>query len=163
MLRSLEDLANATPKDYLSHVPKDIEHIALGMISLANQKWPIINRDDGRERIQNHSFYFVGPGAGLVVKSLIEMEQSAQGCESSRRGIQFGGPEETRAYIKWSKPWETPFPTKSNPTGGTPVAKPIFHVGIINGYLKQILTPEEWSETIKETKKLCRYAAVYKE
>lgn len=155
MLRSLEDVANATPKDYLAHVPKDAMLMAQKMIGTARQKNPIPNIDDGKERFQNYDFLYVGPGSGLVVQNLIQLGQAAFGMETSKRGIKYGSPDEIRSYVLWAKPWESPFAFAEH--------KKPFHVGILSDYYKKILTPEEWKETVAEMKRICRYIAVFKE
>jgi len=160
MLRNLEDIANATPKDYLSHSPSDPIKLASMMVNTASQKFPVINRDDGVDRMQNYEFLYVGPGAGLVVKALIEQSHVAFGLETSRRGIA-SAPDEIRSYILWGKPWESPFPSKfTTSESGQQKVRPMFHVAVINKYLKELLTQDEWQDTLKEIKKIARYAAI---
>lgn len=156
MTRDLYTLANATPKDYLEHVPKNPEGIALAMIEKANRLFPIVNRDDGVSREQNHRFLFVGPGSGFVIDTLLNQGQRAFGMEPSRRGI-MAAPDEVRGYISWVKPWENNIPSKQ---GETPTPFKMFHVALINKFLKTYFTPEEWALTVNEIKKISQYAAI---
>lgn len=156
MIRDLPTLANATPKDYLNHQPSDPQALALMMIEKARRLFPIPQVDDGIVRETNYNFLFVGPGSGVVIDTLINQGHKAWGIESSRRGI-MAAPEEIRGYISWVKPWENNFPSMK---GETPVAFKMFHVALINKFLKTYYTPEEWNSTVNEIKKLSRYAAV---
>lgn len=162
MLRSLEEVANASPVDYLAHAPKDPTSLAFHMIALAASKFPIVNRDDGVERIQNYELLYVGPGAGMVVQSLLAQGHMAMGMETSKRGIRYGSPDEVRSYVLWAKPWESPFPNKfRTPDSEQQKVRPMFHVVVINKFLKKCLTDEEWQYTLKEMKRLGRYITLF--
>jgi hypothetical protein len=71
-----------------------------------------------------------------------------------------------RNSLVWAMPWELPFasgrlqgqPIEGQHTAPTPFK--MFQVGILNKYYKEILTKDEWNESIKEIKKVCRYAAI---
>ena len=151
-MRDLPTIANSTPIDYLQHAPNQADRLALMMIEKANRLWPIPIRDDGISRETNYSFLFVGPGAGLVVQTLLDQGHKAYGIETSRRGIA-SGPETSRSYIKWCLPWETPF---ASLRGDPPTPFQMFHLTIVNKYLKTLLLPEEWSHTLKELKKVSK-------
>ncbi len=154
--RSIVELANATPKDYLEAAPKDPQALALMMIEKARRLYPIADRDDGVAREQNYCFLFVGPGAGVVIDTLINQGHRAFGMESSRRGI-MSAPDEIRGYVSWVKPWESNFPSKQ---GEHPIPFKMFHVALINKYLKTYYTEAEWEATLTEVKKLAKYAAL---
>lgn len=156
MFRTLEEVANATPKDYLSHGPLDPTLLALQMILKAERLFPISSRP-GDIVDQSYDFLYVGPGSGNVIQDLIDQGHRAFGLETSRRGIA-SAPELIRNYILWSKPWELPFPSMK---GESPVPFKMFHVALLNKYLKELLTPEEWAETVKEVKKVSKYSALY--
>jgi hypothetical protein len=156
MFRPLEDVANNTPKDYLAHIHKNPEGIALKMLGIAQSKWPIPNIDDGVVRETIYRFLYIGPGAGLVIQTLLSQGQEAWGLETSRRGIA-SAPAEVRNYILWSKPWELPFTSMK---GEPPVPYKMFHVAVVSKYLKELLNEDEWQETLKEIKKVSRYQAL---
>lgn len=150
-MRDLPTIANATPKDYLTHAPKNPDSLALQMIAKAQQLWPF-RPAQGEMADPTYTFLFVGPGAGHIVQTLIDQGHKAYGLETSKRGI-MSGPELTRSYVKWTLPWEPPFPSMS---GDHPTPFKMFHIAIINKYLKEIFTQEEWNATLKEIKKLSR-------
>ncbi len=152
-MRSLSVVANATPKDYLAHIPPNPELLALQMIEKARRLWPYVERGDGVSKEPNYEFLFVGPGAGLIVQTLLDQGHRAYGLETSRRGIA-SGPEVTRSYIKWSLPWELPFTSLQ---GEVPTPIKQFHIAIINKYLREVLTADEWQAALKEIKKVSRY------
>ena len=152
--RTLEEVANATPEDYLSHSPKDPTQLALMMEMKAQRLFPI-TQGLGVIAETSYSFLYIGPGAGLVVHTLLERGHRASALETSRRGIA-SAPEGERSYINWAKPWELPFPSMK---GEPPVPFKLFHIGIMNSYLKELLTKVEWNESLKELKKVCRYCA----
>lgn len=156
MTRDLETLANATPKDYLEHIPKSPEGVALAMIEKANRLFPIPVGQDGFSGQTNHSFLFVGPGSGFVIDTLLSQGQRAFAMEPSRRGI-MAAPDEVRGYISWVKPWENNFPSKR---GENPTPFKMFDVALINKYLKTYFTEEEWNLTVNEVKKISKYAAI---
>ena len=153
-MRTLEEVANATPKDYLTHSPKDPTQLALMMEMKAQRMFPV-PQGLGVVAETNYSFLYIGPGAGLVIQCLLDRGQRAFALETSRRGIA-SAPDLVRNYILWSKPWELPFPSKQ---GENPTNFKMFHIGIVNKYLKELLTPVEWKESLKELKKVCRYCA----
>lgn len=154
--RTLAQVADATPKDYLLQIPPNPEQIALQMIRKAEALFPI-KTGLGIVAATNYSFLFIGPGSGLVIQALLDLGHMAQALETSRRAISLA-PELVRNYINWSKPWELPYASKQGPTASQPLK--LFHVGLISKYYQKILTPVEWSESVKEIKKVCRYAAV---
>lgn len=155
MFRDLQVVANATPKDYLLHVPRDPTKLALQMETKAKMMWP--QRSEVGAVIEtNYSFLYIGPGAGLVVQTLLDRGHRAFALETSRRGIAFA-PEVVRNYVLWSKPWELPFPSRQ---GETSNPFKMFHIGILHKYYKEILNRDEWNESIKELKKVCRYSAL---
>ena len=154
--RDLKTLANATPKDYLLHQPKDPTQLALQMELKASRLFPVPQGQTGQIVETNYSFLYIGPGAGLVVQTLLDRGHRAFALETSRRGIA-NAPEMVRNYVMWAKPWELPFPSRQ---GESPSAFKMFHLGLMNKYYKEILTPVEWNESIKEIKKVCRYSAL---
>jgi len=143
MFRDLETIANATPKDYLSHGPTDPLRIALQMISKAHARNPngLISGTDVQET--NYTFLYVGPGSGLIVKTLIDQGHIATGLETSKRGISMADPL-VISYCNWSKPWETPFRNK------------YYDLALLNRYYQTILTPEEWDATVTEIKRVSK-------
>lgn len=166
MFRTLAQVANATPPDYLNHAPHDPIVLAHQMVAKARRLYPIVEADDGVSRMQGYDFLYIGPGSGLIIKVLLEQGQRAQAIETSRRGIA-SAPEEVRNYILWGKPWELPIPMNRNVqtikdgqvvTATQPFK--MYHLGILNKYLKEILTPEEWNSAVKEIKKVCQAAYV---
>ena len=142
MLRTLEEIANATPQDYSSHAPHNPHTLAVQMHYKAQQLFPKTGDGDA-----NYRLMFVGPGAGLVVKELIDMDQQARGLETSKRGISTA-PQEVWSYILWAKPWELGMGDKT------------MEVCLTNRYLKQLLTPDEWSRTVKELQRISKYTAL---
>ena len=145
--RSLEEVANATPKDYLKHSPKEPERIAYKLISMANQSFPIhVPESQGMDVnpvSTGYKFLYAGPGSGLIISTLIQEGHLAHGVETSRRGIA-SAPENFRNYVIWTKPWETSFPDK------------YFHVTLLSSYLHDILTPDEWEATVTEFKRISK-------
>jgi hypothetical protein len=140
-MRTLEEIANATPKDYLNHTPKDPVLVAHRMVQKARTMFP---KGDGDS---NHRFMFVGPGAGLVVKELIGMEQQARGVETSKRGIT-SAPNDVWSYVGWKKPWELSQGNKS------------IDICLVNRYLQTLLQPDEWSSMVKEVKRISKYTSL---
>lgn len=151
-MRDLPTIANATPTDYLSHAPTNPDQLGLQMIEKCARLYPYIERDDGVMRDPSYTLLYVGPGAGLVVQTIIDQGHRAYGIETSRRGI-VSGPETSRSYVKWALPWENPFSSKR---GDPPTPYQMFHLAIINKFLKQLLTPEEWKATTSEIKKISK-------
>lgn len=146
MFRPLDEVANATPADYLEHAADPLQ-TGLQMMQVASSKFPL--RGDGSDvQMTGHEFLYVGPGSGLVVKFLLDQDQRAQGLETSRRGIA-SAPDVVRNYCIWSKPWETAFPNKN------------FHVAFISAYLKELLTEDEWNETLKEVARVSKHSQIY--
>jgi hypothetical protein len=141
-MRSLEEIANTTPPDYLTHAPKDPLNVAYGMLSKARQLFPKTGDGD-----QNYRFMFAGPGSGLVVKELIGLEQQARGVETSKRGIT-SAPQDVWSYIGWKKPWELTQGDKA------------MDVCLVNRYLQTLLRPDEWSATVKEIKRISKYSSL---
>jgi hypothetical protein len=145
-MRTLEEIANATPTDYLNHKPKDPTGLAMQMIAKAERLFPK-NTDSGDMVDPTYSFLFIGPGAGLVVAALIAQEQRARGVETSKRGIA-SAPENIWSYIGWKKPWELSQGNKA------------VDVCLVNKYLKTLLLPDEWSRTVKEVERVSKYQAL---
>jgi hypothetical protein len=141
-MRTLEEIANSTPLDYLTHAPKDPVALAHKMLQVARQKLP--KEADGDP---NYRFMFVGPGAGLVVKELILLEQQARGVETSKRGITYA-PQDVWAYVGWKKPWELTQGDKG------------IDVCLVNRYLQTLLLPDEWSRTVAEIKRISKYSSL---
>ena len=156
MFRDLKTLANDTPKDYLTHVPKDPTQVALQMELKAQRIFPVPQGQVNEVVETNYSFLFIGPGSGLVVQALLDRGHRAFALETSRRGIA-NAPETVRNYILWAKPWELPFASKR---GEATTPFKMFHLGLLSKYYKDILSKEEWDESVKEIKKVCRYAAL---
>lgn len=166
MFRTLAQVANATPPDYLFHAPKDPLQFAFQLITKAKRLFPPNDSDDGVSRMQGYDFFYEGPGAGQIIPTLIQQGHRAFGLETSRRGIATT-PDDFRNYVLWGKPWELPIPQKQTAStiqDGQVIQSTMpfkmFHIGIINKYLKQILTPVEWNEAVKEIKKVSREAYV---
>jgi hypothetical protein len=158
-MRTLEEIANSTPEDYLTHVPGDPQRVAIRMIQKARQLFPKHIDESGsigQNFEPNYSFLFIGPGAGAVVQELLMQEQIAAGIETSRRGIQ-SGPEGSRTYVRWTLPWQHSFPTM---TGDPPRPFKYFDITLVNRYLQELLSPEEWSKTVEEVKKLSKYSSL---
>src|SRR5258707_5244449 len=128
-MRDLEEIANNTPKDYLSHGPQNPLALSLQMIAKA-QKMSPNGATTAYQEIQetNFTFLYVGPGSGLIVKTLIDQGHIATGLETSKRGISMADPN-IISYCNWSKPWETPFKNR------------YFDVSLLSKYYKIILTP----------------------
>jgi hypothetical protein len=156
-MRTLKEIANATPADYLTYVPADPQRVAIQMIQTARQKFPKVMDETGsmgQNFEPNYSFLFVGPGAVAVVQELLMQEQIAAGIETSRRGIQ-SGPEGARTYVRWTLPWQHSFPTM---TGDPPRPFKYFDIAFINQRLKDLLLPEEWSKTVEEIEKVSKHS-----
>lgn len=141
-MRGLDEIANSTPPDYLTHAPKNPLAVAHKMLQKAKQLFPKMGDGD-----PNYRFMFVGPGAGLVVKELINMEQQARGVETSKRGIT-SAPNDVWAYVGWKRPWEL---TQGNKA---------IDVCLVNRYLQALLLPDEWSSTVKEIKRISKYSSL---
>jgi len=141
-MRSLEEIANATPTDYLDHASKNPLGVAMQMLNKARQLFP--KNGDGD---QNYRFLFIGPGAGNIVKELINMEQQARGVETSKRGIT-SAPQDVWSYVGWKKPWELTQGDKS------------IDVCLVHRYLQTLLKPDEWSSTVREVKRVSKYSSL---
>jgi hypothetical protein len=139
-MRTIEEIANSTPKDYLEHT-EEPEQIVAQMMLKAQMLFP-----KKGEIVENgHRFLYVGPGSGQIVKRLIERDQKAFGLETSKRGIA-SAPDEVRAYVNWSLPWETSYADK------------FFNVAFVNPYFKTLLKDDEWTDFVKELNRASRYA-----
>src|SRR5882762_7815486 len=109
MFRDLEVVANATPKDYLSHGPTNPQGLGMQMIGKAEALYPKgTGTAEQTVTASNYQFLYVGPGSGPVIKFLIDQGHIANALETSKRGISTADPL-VISYINWSKPWETPF------------------------------------------------------
>ncbi|MDQ3816105.1 MAG: methyltransferase domain-containing protein [Acidobacteriota bacterium] len=139
VIRSLEEIANATPEDYTSNAPTDPTSVAVQMISTARNRFP--RNGDGDP---NYRFLYIGPGAGMVVKELINQEHQARGVETSKRGIT-SAPSDVWNYVGWQLPWELTLGDRT------------MDVCFINRYLETLLTPDEWSMTVKEVERVSKY------
>jgi len=147
LIRSLEDLANATPTDYLSHSPSNPDAVAYKLLSQVSQR--TLEKDRGLEiSSDSRQFLYVGPGSGLVISTVIQEGQLCYGLETSRRGIA-SAPDSFRNYILWQKPWETTFGKKQ------------FDITILSTYLHELLTPEEWELTVTEMKRISKTLLKY--
>lgn len=158
-MRSLKEVANSTPPDYLAHIPKNPEYVAEEMLFKARQLFPKRldeSGDMGKVFEPDYSFLFVGPGAGLVVNALLQRGQVASGLETSKRGIA-SAPQGVWAYIRWAVPWELPFPTMR---GEPPRPFKNFDVTYVNGYLKTILEPDEWDLSLSELEKISKHISI---
>jgi hypothetical protein len=158
-MRSLKEIANSTPADYLEHIPKNPDAVANQMIHTAMQKFPKVPEHLMPLNVPQeagYSFLFVGAGAGLVVNALLQREQIAFGLETSKRGIA-SAPEGVWSYVKWALPWELPFPTM---TGEPPKPYKNYHITFINGYLKELLKPDEWELSLVELDKISKFISV---
>jgi hypothetical protein len=148
--RPLDKIANATPKDYLSHSPKDAISLASMMLSKANQLFPIrVPESNGTNVMAECTTYellYVGPGSGLVIQFLLSQGHLCHGIETSRRGIA-SAPELVRNYINWQLPWETPFANRA------------FHITLVSKYMQTLLTLDEWKATTVEMKRVSKYLA----
>lgn len=141
-MRTLEEIANSTPPDYLAHAPRNPFKVALQMISVANQRFPRNPEADFYD--PTYYFLYFGPGAGNVIKALITKEHKARGVETSKRAIA-SSPEDIWTYISWKKPWELSQGNKA------------VDVCFVNSYLQTLLTPEEWSRTEKEIERVSKH------
>lgn len=158
-MRSLKDVANSTPPDYLTYIPKIPERVAEEMLMKARSLFPKRldeTGDMGALLEPDYSFLFVGPGAGLVVNALLQRGQVASGLETSRRGIA-SSPQGVWSYIRWAVPWELPFPTMK---GEPPRPFKNYDVTYVNGYLKEILQPEEWDLSLAELDKISKHISI---
>ncbi len=133
MLRSLEEIANATPQDYANYFPKEPVALAHQMFDRAGKLFP--RRSDMEDA--NYRFLYVGPGAGFLVQELIDLGHQAKGVETSRKGISLS-PQGVWSYIMWSVPWELSLESKS------------VDIALISRYYETLLSPEEWSNTVTE-------------
>lgn len=145
-MRNLETIANATPKDYLEHKPKDPEALALMMRMKAERLFPFKINEEFQD--VSYSFFYMGPGSGLVIQNLIDNGHQAYGAETSKRGISTA-PDLVRNYVLWILPWELSARNKQ------------FHVALISSYYKELFAKDEWNATLKELKRVSKYQAVY--
>ena len=148
-MRSLSEIANATPPDYLSFGPKDPASVASQMINKARQLYPrnIDTAPLGAAVEPGYTFLYVGPGAGQIIQHLLEQEQSANGVETSKRGI-VSGPKDVWNYDRWQLPWELHFGNRE------------IDVTLVNRYLQKLLLPDEWTATVKEIKRISKYSSL---